>query len=147
VVPYRDRFEQLLNSGQDFQIRLSWVALGDMGRGDYMIAKGKMPPLTFRPAVMGSSFRSLLRALNSNLRDNLRFARFEASGISLERLLRVQLVAVGEEQIRTVFGNVIPPAPIALGGQHVQLPMEIESKKCCVNIQNSDYYCFPLCVI
>ena len=54
---------------------------------------------------------------------------------------------VGEEQIRAVFGNVIPPAPIALGGQHVHLPMEIERKKCCLNIQNSDYYCFPLCVI
>ena len=70
---------------------------------------------------MGNSFRSLLRALKSHLRDNLRFARFDASGISLERLLRVQLDVVGEEQIRAVFGNVIPPAPIAVGGRHVQL--------------------------
>ncbi len=88
----------------------------------------------------------LMRLIRARAQDKMEWARERESGFILKSITTIRMLFVPTE--RTV--RVSPFAEMLMqeaGGSAVQLPASLLRKKCCINVQNRDSFCFRYCMI
>ena len=92
--------------------------------------------------------RVLLRELAQASKDKMEWAAARSSQVAFVRIkfFRLTLVTGHREQLMGPPPPAIPPREVRGGNAHA-LPQDLVNRKCCLNIQNKDDFCFRYCMI
>ncbi len=131
-----------------FKVRVSieWlVRAGDHDGSTSTYAMTFVPFKTAPESTLGGGsplrVSELLRTIRRRAQDKMDFVKEHESGLQFERIVKITFAMLPLQRDLRVnpFMNA--------GGCYKPLPKGLTAKKCCINIQNSDEYCFKYSLI
>lgn len=142
--------DEMFATGLAFQIKLHLVWCVDIPSRDEYDVQYPMAfvPMSVSPLTLSFnssySMAGLIKEVRTQVRDKVEIAENLPSGVVFKSIQLIRLLSLPEPALLSMApaGAAIP-----LGRSYVKLPRDLENKRACINIKNTDQRCFQYCLV